>query len=262
MEIKEKLRISLAQININWEDPQKNRDYLERLIKGLYKPTDLIIFPETFTTGFSMRAQELAEEMNGPTLTWMQNMAVNSSAAICGSLIIKESNRYYNRFVFVQPNGEMHYYNKRHLFTMGGEKDVFTAGDTKTIINYLGWRIALYVCYDLRFPVWCRNCKDTDLMVFTANWPMTRNFAWNTLLKARAIENQVYVAGINRIGGDGNGIKYIGETQVVDPLGKVVLNPTFQAGGLLSGEISMNDLQSFRKKFPVSDDADRFEILN
>ncbi len=262
MDEKDKLRISLAQINISWEDPQKNREYLERLIKGQYKPSDLIVFPETFSTGFSMKSHHLAEEMDGPTIMWMKTLAEKSGAALCGSLIIKESDRYYNRFVFIKPSGELYYYDKRHLFSIGGEKETFSPGSSRTIINYLGWRIGLYICYDLRFPVWCRNCNDTDLMLFSANWPMTRNFAWNTLLKARAIENQVYVAGINRIGGDGNGVKYIGETQVVNPLGKVILSPTFQVGGLLTGEISLNELMEFRKKFPVSADADRFEIMN
>jgi len=262
METKDKIRISLAQINIFWEDPRKNRDYLEWLIKCQHKPSDLIIFPETFTSGFSMKAHELAEGMDGPSVIWMQQMAQESNTAICGSLIIKESGQYFNRFVFVKPDGEVASYDKRHLFTMGGEKDVFTPGHSRLIINYLGWRIGLYVCYDLRFPVWCRNYNDTDLMLFTANWPMTRNFVWNTLLKARAIENQVYVAGINRIGGDGNGIKYIGETQLIDPKGKVVLNPTFQSDGLLTGEISLSELLEFRKKFPVIEDADRFEILD
>ena len=262
MEAKEKLRVSLAQVNLEWEDPGKNREYLDRLIKGLYKPSDLIVFPETFTTGFSMKAHDLAEKMDGPTVAWMQSMAAKSNSAICGSLIINESDQYFNRFVFVNPQGDIYHYDKRHLFSMGGEKNAFNCGSSRTIINHLGWRIALYICYDLRFPVWCRNCNDTDLMLFSANWPMTRNFAWNTLLKARAIENQVYVAGINRIGGDGNGIKYMGETQVINPTGKVILSPTFQAGGLLTSEISMNELQEFRKKFPVADDADSFDIVD
>jgi predicted amidohydrolase len=262
METKEKLRVSLAQYNIFWEDPAKNRDYLEKLIRNLYKPSDLIIFPETFTTGFSMQAHHLAEEMNGLTVTWMKEMASKSRAAICGTLIIKEQDNYFNRFVFVKPDGEIDYYNKRHLFSPGGEKEAFSPGNERKIIEYLGWKIALYICYDLRFPVWCRNQKDTDLMVFSANWPMTRSLAWNTLLKSRAIENQTYVAGVNRIGGDGNEIKYIGETQIVNPKGEIVLNPMFQAGGLLTGEISLTELQEFRKKFPVLDDEDDFEIVD
>lgn len=262
MEAKEKLRVSLAQVNLEWENPVKNREYLERLIKGLYKPSDLIVFPETFTTGFSMKPQDLAEKMDGPTVSWMLSMAEKSNAAICGSLIINEDNQYFNRFVYVNPQGQISHYDKRHLFSMGGEHNSFTRGSSRTIVNHLGWRIALYICYDLRFPVWCRNCNDTDLMLFSANWPMTRNFAWNTLLKARAIENQVYVAGINRIGGDGNGIKYMGETQMINPSGKVILSPTFQAGGLLTSEISMNELREFRKKFPFADDEDRFEIID
>ena len=260
METKDKLRISLAQVNLFWEDPKQNMDYLEKLIRNLYKPSDLIIFPETFTTGFSMQALHLAEEMDGPTVSWMKKMAEKSHAAICGSLIIKEEGNYYNRFVFIKPEGEIEFYNKRHLFSPGGEKNTFSHGSERKIIQYLGWRIALYVCYDLRFPVWCRNRNDTDLMLFTANWPMTRSLAWNTLLKARAIENQVFVAGINRIGSDGNGIKYIGETQVINPVGNIVLSPTFQAGGLLIGEISLTDLQQYRNKFPVAEDADLFEI--
>jgi len=154
MEAKEKLRVSLAQVNLEWEDPVKNREYLERLIRGLYKPSDLIVFPETFTTGFSMKPQELAEKMDGPTITWMLSMAEKSNAAICGSLIINEGDQYFNRFVFVNPFGEIYHYDKRHLFSLGGEKNDFTCGQSRVIVKHLCWRIALYICYDLRFP--CR----------------------------------------------------------------------------------------------------------
>lgn len=260
MEIRDKIRITLAQVNLFWENPRENLNYLTGRFEKLSEPTDLIILPETFTSGFSMNPELLAETMEGESVQWMRHWAVKSGAAICGSLIIKGDNHCFNRFVFAKPDGELFHYDKRHLFSMGGEKSVFTTGYERTIINYLGWRIGLYVCYDLRFPVWSRNRNDTDLMLFTANWPMSRSIVWNTLLKARAIENQVYTAGVNRIGSDGNGIRYIGESQVINPYGKAILETVNQEEGLFSCELSLTELNDFRQKFPVSEDADLFEI--
>ena len=180
--------------------------------------------------------------------------------AIGGSLIIQDGGLFYNRFVFVTPTGEISCYNKRHLFSIGGESVSFTSGDQRVIVDYLGWRIALYICYDLRFPVWCRNLEDTDLMIFTANWPASRKEVWNTLLKARAIENQVYVAGVNRVGNDGNGILYSGESQMINSRGEILTENTLTSNGLLTYEISKSVLNDFREKFPVSNDADSFVI--
>jgi omega-amidase len=261
MEIKENLRITLAQVDLVWENPVQNRMIFEEQIGQLIGKSELVILPETFTTGFSMRACDLAEPMDGPTIKWLINLSHTTGMAICGSLIIKDSGLYYNRFLFVTPTGEISCYNKRHLFSIGGESISFTSGDQRMIVNYLGWRIALYVCYDLRFPVWCRNLNDTDLMIFTANWPASRREVWNTLLKARAIENQVYVAGVNRVGTDGNGILYSGESQMVNSRGEVLKENALTNNGLSSYEISKSALIDFREKFPVSNDADRFVII-
>jgi predicted amidohydrolase len=260
MEIRDKIRITLAQVNLLWESPGENLKYLDDKIEKLSEPTDIIILPETFTSGFSMNPNQLAETMNGQSVEWMRQIAKRTNAAICGSLIIRDKDLFYNRFVFAKPDGEIIHYDKRHLFSMGGEKSVFTAGNERIIINYLGWRIGLYVCYDLRFPVWCRNRNDTDLMLFTANWPMSRSIVWNTLLRARAIENQVYVAGVNRIGSDGNGIKYLGESQLINPYGKPIFEPIIEEEDLFSCEISLPELNDFRLKFQVAEDADHFEI--
>ena len=261
MEIKENLHITLAQVDLVWENPEQNRINLERQIGLLAGKSDLVILPETFTTGFSMRAGDLAEPMDGPTVKWLLHLSNTTGMAIGGSLIIKDNGLYHNRFLFVTPTGEISFYNKRHLFSIGGESVSFTSGDQRVIVNYLGWRIALYVCYDLRFPVWCRNLNDTDLMIFTANWPASRKDVWNILLKARAIENQVYVAGVNRVGTDGNGILYLGESQMVNSRGEVLTGNTLTTHGLFSYEISKSALNDFREKFPVANDADRFVII-
>jgi predicted amidohydrolase len=261
MEIKNNLRITLLQFDLTWENPEQNRQYTEALIRQLTGKSDLIILPETFTTGFSMRPSDLAESMDGPTVNWLLNLSKTIGIAICGSLIIKDNELFYNRFIFTTPKGEISFYNKRHLFLIGGESFAFTAGGQRLIVNYLGWRIAPYVCYDLRFPVWCRNLNDTDLMIFTANWPAARSEVWKTLLKARAIENQVYVAGVNRIGTDGAGVSYLGESQIVDPRGKVLPVSFITSDELHTYEISMSELVVFREKFPVSRDGDQFLII-
>lgn len=260
MEIRDKIRVTLAQTDLFWESPQKNRDYLDVKILKLSEPTDIIILPETFTSGFTMSAHQIAETMDGPSVKWMRQLAAKTGAAICGSLIITENGHFFNRFVFIKSDGEAVHYDKRHLFSIGGEKEAYSPGTLRTVFTYLGWRIALYICYDIRFPVWCRNRNDTDLMLFTANWPMARILVWNTLLKARAIENQVYIAGVNRIGSDGNGIKYNGMSQLINPYGNALLDPELHEEDLFTVEISLTQLNDFRQKFPVANDADIFEI--
>jgi len=261
METKEILRITLAQVDLVWENPGQNRMNLEMQIRQLTGQSDLVILPETFTTGFSMHAADLAEPMDGPTVAWMLNLSRETGIAIGGSVIIADKDLFYNRFVFVTPAGEIFCYDKRHLFSIGGESDSFTAGDQRMIVNFLGWRIALYTCYDVRFPVWCRNLNDTDLMIFTANWPASRNEVWKILLKARAIENQVYVAGVNRIGKDGNGIAYVGESQIFNARGELLSESNVNNEGFFTCEISRKELNDFRKKFPVANDADQFLIV-
>jgi omega-amidase len=261
MEIKDCLRVTLAQVDLIWENPEQNRNNLGLLIRQLTGKSDLVILPETFTTGFSMRAGYFAEKMEGPTVNWLQDLSRTTGLAIGGSLLIEDHGHYYNRFVFVTPGGETSFYDKRHLFSIGGESVSFTSGDKRVIVNYLGWRIALYVCYDIRFPVWCRNINDTDLMIFTANWPASRSEVWKILLKARAIENQVYVAGVNRVGTDGEGVVYVGDSHIVNPRGEVLQENSLTSTGCLTYEISKNKLNDFRKKFPVTNDADRFSII-
>ena len=261
MEIKDILRITLAQVNLVWENPEQNRLDFEMQIRQLSGKSDLVILPETFTTGFSMCACDLAEPMDGPTVNWLLSLSRTTGLAIGGSLIIKENGLYYNRFVFVTPEGDISHYDKRHLFSIGGESISFTGGNKKLIVNFHGWRIAFYICYDVRFPVWCRNVNDTDLMIFTANWPASRNEVWKTLLKARAIENQVYVAGVNRIGKDGNDISYIGESQILNSKGEMMSGSERTIDGYLSYEISLKELNDFREKFPVANDADQFLII-
>ena len=261
MKIKNNLRITLAQVDLIWENPGQNRLDLEIQIRQLAGKSDLVILPETFTTGFSMRVCDLAEPMDGSTINWLLNLSQTTGLAIGGSLLIRDNDLYYNRFVFITPSGEISFYDKRHLFSLGGESNSFTPGDQRLIVNYLGWRIALYVCYDIRFPVWCRNVNDTDLMIFTANWPASRSKVWKILLKARAIENQVYVAGVNRVGTDGNGISYLGESQLINLHGDRLPETNLTNSELITYEISKKELNDFRVKFPVANDADRFLII-
>ena len=255
------LRVTLAQVDLAWENPEENRQNLETLVLQMKGNSDLVIFPETFTTGFSMHANELAEPMDGPTIQWMLNLSRKVGIAICGSLLVKDNGLNYNRFVFVSPEGQVIFYNKRHLFSIGGEADSITPGHERVIVSYLGWRIALYICYDLRFPVWSRNVNDTDLMIFTANWPNSRKEVWNVLLKARAIENQVFVAGVNRIGKDGNEISYQGESRMINAKGELLVCSDQIVNVLQTYSISRKELVDFRIKFPVAREADQFLLL-
>ena len=261
MDSNNNLRIALAQVDLVWENPEQNRLNLKKDIESLKGVCDLLILPETFTTGFSMGTFNLAEPMDGPTINWLLEMSTSSQIAICGSLIINADELVYNRFVFVQPNGQISFYDKRHLFSIGGEAYPLVKGDKRLIINYLGWRIALYICYDLRFPVWCRNVGDTDLMIVTANWPDSRKEVWNILLKARAIENQVFVAGVNRVGTDGNSVSYSGNSQIINMRGENFAPLLTMDNGWTRYEVSLNELHDFREKFPVARDADKFTIV-
>jgi predicted amidohydrolase len=241
--------------------PKANRLKLEQLLDPLKGKTDLILFPEMFTTGFSMSAKELAETMEGESVKWMKSQARKCGAAIAGSLIIKENDQFFNRFLFITPTGQTHFYDKRHLFSMGGENQYFTGGSKRVVVNYAGWRIALFICYDLRFPVWCRSIKDADLMLFTANWPEKRKIVWQSLNQARAIENQLYVACSNRTGLDGVGISYAGESMLIDPKGNLVCDLSTTTEAVDTCTISLKELNRFREKFPVSRDEDQFEIF-
>ena len=249
MNAKDILRVTLSEVDLVWENPDENRRNLEKLILQLDGSSDLVILPETFTTGFSTQQDELAEPMDGPTIHWMLNLSKKTGIAICGSLFIKDNGLNYNRFVFVGSDGQITFYNKRHLFSIGGEADSMTSGGERVVVPFLGWRIALYICYDLRFPVWSRNVNDTDLMIFTANWPDSRNEVWNVLLKARAIENQVFVAGVNRIGKDGKEIHYKGESRMINAKGEWLVCSDQTINGLQTYPVSLKELVDFRAAY-------------
>lgn len=255
------MKIALIQSDLVWENPQENKINFEAKINEISTDIDLIVLPEMFSTGFTMRASEMAETMQGETIQWMKTIAQSKNCAITGSLIIAENNKFYNRFIFVFPSGEIRYYDKRHLFSLAGEDKVYTRGTQKVIIDYSGWKICLQVCYDLRFPVFARNVENYDLLLYVANWPKVRVNAWDILLKARAVENLSYVAGVNRIGLDGHNYEHKGHSQVVDFLGNPILEPQ-ENEGVFIVELDKNAMLEARKKFDFLSDKDVFEIKN
>ncbi|NEW80406.1 MAG: amidohydrolase, partial [Gelidibacter sp.] len=206
------LKIAMLQAELVWHNVELNRKNFLEKINQIKEQVDLIILPEMFTTGFSMHPQKIGDTMNGETVNWMRKIASEKDTAIAGSVIIFENNNFYNRFLFVHPSGEINFYDKRHLFTLAGEDKVYESGKEKLIVNYKGWKICPLVCYDLRFPVWARNVEDYDLLIYVANWPKIRIAAWDTLLKARAIENMCYTVGVNRVGVDANNYEYNGHS--------------------------------------------------
>ena len=262
------LSITLVQPNLHWEDPVKNIKLFNKLLSPLKKGgTDLIVLPEMFSTGFSMKPAGLAEEMNGFSMQWMRETASSLKSVICGSLIIKEKRKYFNRFIWMQPNGEYLHYDKRHLFRMGGEDKVYTAGKKKIIIPYKGWNICPFVCYDLRFPVWSRNkttstgTLEYDLGLYVANWPAVRSFPWQQLLIARAIENQSYMVAVNRVGEDGSGMMHDGFSAILDMTGKPLLQLKPKKQTIATIHLDKQPLIDFRKRFPAYKDADQFKII-
>ena len=257
------LRITTVQTSLHWEQKRKNLSHFAALLKGIKKDdTDLIILPEMFNTGFSMRAARLAEDMYGTTIRWMRKMASSKNCVVAGSLIVKSGKRYYNRLIWMNPNGIYKHYDKKHLFSMAKEEETFSAGRKKLVVKLKGWTISPMICYDLRFPVWNRNKENLDLMIFVANWPDKRVFAWKQLLCARAIENLVYVAGVNRIGEDGAGMAYTGESGVYDPLGKKVSKTKAKEERVETIILSAEHLQAVREKLPFLNDADKFVLKN
>lgn len=257
----EKLNISLVQSDLVWENPTANKENFERLFKDLKLPTDLIILPEMFTTGFSMEPKNLAEPTNGSSFTWLQEQAKKLDSAITGSLIIKENDHYYNRLYFVLPDGSYHQYDKRHLFSLAKEEESYIAGAEKIIIEYKGWRICPLICYDLRFPVWARNVEAYDFLFYIASWPTSRILHWDTMLRSRAIENQTYVAGVNRIGEDPNNNTYNGHSAIYDPLGKTCIIEESEKEIILQFDLDKNHLQDVRRRFKFLNDRDEFMIL-
>ena len=256
------LKITLIQTNLVWENIEKNVQYFQTKIEALNKETDLIILPEMFSTGFSMNAEQLAEPMDGPTIRWMRRISKKYNFDITGSLIISDNDRFYNRLIWVKPDGSLMYYDKRHLFRMGQEQEIYSAGDTKITIELNGWKIRPLICYDLRFPVWARNTdKDMyDLLIYVANWPDKRTHHWKSLLTARAIENQAYTAGLNRIGSDGNKVSYCGDSLIVEPFGKTLA--LLENKEIIHTEtLSKNSLIKYRERFPAWKDGDKFKII-
>ena len=254
------LHVVGIQADLVWENPTKNIAFFEEKINTLSKNTDLVVLPEMFTSGFTMNPEKVAEKMNGNTVSWMQKMAQENKIAICGSLVIEENGNYYNRLVFVHPSKEIETYDKRHSFTLAGEDKVYTSGLEKLIVTYKGWKICPLVCYDLRFPVWARNRENYDLLIFMANWPVTRIKAWKTLLKARSIENMSYVIGVNRTGKDVNDYKYSGNSLIVDYLGEEISNLQNNQVGILETTLVKNEQDSIRNKLGFLNDMDSFKI--
>ncbi|MDQ6471389.1 nitrilase family protein [Flavobacterium sp. LHD-80] len=253
------MKIALIQSDLHWENALENKKSFESKIKQIDSEVNLIVLPEMFSTGFTMNPSAVAETMNGETVLWMKEVAKQKNAAVTGSLVIVENEKFYNRMFFVFPSGEIRYYNKRHLFTLAGEDQFYTAGTEKVIVEYLGWKICLQVCYDLRFPVFARNTENYDLLLYVANWPKVRTNAWDALLKARAIENLSYTIGVNRIGFDANNYEHIGHSQAVDFLGNYILEPQ-ETEGVFVVDLDKNKMLETRKKLDFLSDQDVFEI--
>ncbi|MFJ4141516.1 amidohydrolase [Pseudomonas sp. NPDC089734] len=253
------LKLALIQTTLVWHDRQANLDHFSTLL-GQVKDADLVILPEMFTTGFSMDSETLAEPEDGPTSEWMKEQAKRIQAVITGSVIIRAADgSHRNRLLWARPDGEVLYYDKRHLFRMAGEHEHYSPGERQVMFELNGWRIRPLICYDLRFPVWSRDAQDTDLLLYTANWPGARRLHWNRLLPARAIENLCYVAAVNRVGSDGKGFEYTGDSQVLDFQGDSLLEAG-EADGIFQVSLKAADLQAYRTRFPANLDADTFEI--
>jgi predicted amidohydrolase len=253
------LHLALLQAPLVWEDPVANRVVFANIIKELPGETELIILPEMFTSGFTMNPSSLDDTEGPKTLEWMQLQASSAGAAICGSIVFAEGKKYFNRLFFVYPDGHFRTYDKRHTFTLAGEDKVYTAGKEKCVLEYKGFRICPMICYDLRFPVWSRNTADYDMIIYVANWPAPRLLAWDTLLRARAIENMAYCAGVNRIGTDDLGHVYAGHSAVYDSLGEVVAFS--EEEGVLFACVKKEHLKKTRGKLRFLDDRDTFNLV-
>jgi len=271
------LTITGIQSTLHWEAKKANLQMLEEKIFSISKPTEIVVLPEMFSTGFSMQPEKLAEAMEGATMQWMKQVASKKKIILTGSLIIKDSSppglggeAYYNRLVWVLPNGQVGYYDKRHLFAYADEDQHYTQGEKRLIASVKGWKINLLVCYDLRFPVWSRQSLpplgeagrglEYDVLIYVANWPERRVHAWTTLLRARAIENQCYVIGVNRTGEDGNKIHYTGESMAIDPMGEILYHKKDE-DDVFTVTLDRSHLEKVREKFPFWKDADQFKII-
>jgi len=259
--MKDTLAISLVQSDTVWQDIGQNLKRLSVKLEAISSEVDIIVLPELFSTGFTMDAEKVAESMTGEAVQWMLGRASEKNSLIIGSLLIKEAGSFYNRLIVAFPNGKIQYYDKRHLFSYAGEDKVFVPGKDRLIFEYKGFRICPLICYDLRFPVWSRNTDNFDLLIFTANWPDARMLAWDTLLRARAIENLCYVAGLNRVGVDNNDLVYTGHSGLYDAMGASLLKLQEGKEDIQSFTIDKSHLNQVRDQFRFLDDKDEFKIL-
>ena len=250
------LKVTLIQTSLFWENIESNLSLFDEKIDSIRDETDLIVLPEMFTTGFSMNAEKLAQEMDGKAAVWLREKSRSRQTDITGSMIIRENGKYFNRLLWAKPDGTLFHYDKRHLFRMTGEEKVYSAGDRNITVELKGWRIRPFICYDLRFPCWTRNINNSyDVAIFIANWPEKRTSHWKTLLPARAIENQCYVIGLNRVGDDGNGYYHSGDSSVIDPAGIIIFRKQDEES-VFTASLSYTALQEYRKSFPAWMDAD------
>ena len=275
------LQFTLIQSDLFWEDKEANLSMFSEKINAIQQPTEIIVLPEMFSTGFSMQPEKFGETMEGTTVDWMKRWSIEKKAIIAGSIIIEEGGKYYNRFIWMLPNGKFGYYDKRHLFGFGGEDQHYARGNKRLIASVKGWKINLQVCYDLRFPVWARQAlvhpsdeggkiksndevevvnKEYDVLLYVANWPEKRNHAWKTLLSARAIENQCFTIGVNRVGVDGNNLMHSGDSMVIGPLGEILYHCAYEED-LFHITLQKEEINNTRNQFPFWKDADEFKIL-
>lgn len=259
------LTVTIIQTNLHWEDKAANLQMLEEKINGIQEKSELVVLPEMFSTGFSMKPELLAETMDGETVQWMKRMAASKKIILTGSVIIEDGGNYYNRLIWMLPNGQYGIYDKRHRFGFAGEDNHFSAGSKRLIASVKGWKINLLICYDLRFPVWARQQSqpegpEYDLLIYVANWPERRSHAWKTLLQARAIENQCYVIGANRTGDDGHEIHHSGDSMIVDPMGEVLYTKSNEED-IFTMTLDKTQLETVREKLPFLKDADGFLLL-
>lgn len=262
------LTITTIQISLHWEDKQQNLQMLEQKINSIKERTEVIVLPEMFSTGFSMKPEQLAETMDGEAVNWMKRISAEKRAIVTGSLIIKDGEDYFNRLIWMQPDGKYGYYDKRHLFAYAHEDQHYSSGNKRLIASVKRWKINLQVCYDLRFPVWARHNfaategnPEYDLLIYVANWPERRNNAWKTLLQARAIENQCFVVGVNRVGKDGNDIYHSGDSSVINPMGEMLYTKEHDED-INTITLHKQEVDNLRTKLPFWKDGDKFMILN
>lgn len=254
------LTVTGIQCDLAWEDKARNLERIDRMLEASAPGSDLVVLPEMFTTAFSMEPARLAETMDGPAIKWMFAQCQRYGIALCGSLIIEEDGHYFNRFIWVDADGRLYQYDKRHLFSLLGEEKPYTPGREHCLLEYRGWKIQPFICYDLRFPVWCRNALEADLQLYVANWPERRSEHWKHLLKARAIENQCYTLGVNRVGKDANGINHTGDSGAYDFYGRELATVHGEERAF-TVTLNLDGVVECREKFPFLKDRDRFDIL-